>query len=84
MSVMRSVIHTGLLFQSALEGFACLVGAEGEAERAAQPWGAAQFLLESKGIPRDSDFLAEGDARISAVRSGMGGDAVEGANDDPR
>jgi hypothetical protein len=35
-------------------------------------WGAAQTLHETKGIPRDIDFLAEADARISAVRSGMG------------
>jgi hypothetical protein len=35
-------------------------------------WGAAQSLHETKGIPRDDDFLAEADARISAVRLGMG------------
>jgi hypothetical protein len=29
----------------------------------------------TKGIPRDTDFLAEADARISAVRSGMGEEA---------
>jgi hypothetical protein len=56
----------------ALEGFACLAGAQGEAERAARLWGAAQTLHETKSIPRDIDFLAEADARISAVRSGMG------------
>jgi hypothetical protein len=49
-----------------------VAGAKGEAERAAQLWGAAQTLHEAKGIPRDPDFLAEADARISAVRSGMG------------
>jgi hypothetical protein len=48
-----------------------LHGAVGEAERAARLWGAAQTLHETKGIPRDPDFLAEADARISAVRSGM-------------
>ena len=65
---------TGLnpLVQSALEGLACVAGPKGEAERAAQLWGAAQTLHEAKGIPRDTDFLAEADARISAVRSGMG------------
>jgi predicted ATPase/class 3 adenylate cyclase/Tfp pilus assembly protein PilF len=68
-----------LLTQSALEGLACLAGARGEAERAAQLWGAAQALHETKGIPRDPDFLAEADARISAVRSGMGVEAWEGA-----
>ena len=31
----------------------------------------------NKGIPRDIDFLAEADARISAVRSGMGEEAWE-------
>jgi hypothetical protein len=63
--------------QSALEGFACLAGAKGEAERAAQLWGAAQALHETKGIPRDTDFLAEADARIAAVRSRMGLDVWE-------
>jgi predicted ATPase/class 3 adenylate cyclase len=65
---------TGLtpLVQSTLEGFACLAGARGEAERAVRLWGAAQTLHETKGIPRDDDFLTEADARISAVRSGMG------------
>jgi predicted ATPase len=67
------------LVQSALEGFACLAGAKGEAERATQLWGAAQALHETKGIPRDTDFLAEADARISAVRSGMGEEAWEEA-----
>jgi hypothetical protein len=33
------------------------------------------FTLETKSIPRDIDFLAEADARISAVRSGMGEEA---------
>jgi predicted ATPase/class 3 adenylate cyclase len=59
------------LVQSALEGFACVAGGKGEAERAARLWGAAQALHETKGIPRDTDFLDEADARISAVRSGM-------------
>jgi predicted ATPase/class 3 adenylate cyclase len=59
------------IVQSVLEGFACVAGARGDAERAARLWGAAQTLHETKGIPRDTDFLAEADARISAVRSGM-------------
>jgi len=63
------------LIQSVFEGFACVAGAKGEAERAARLWGAAQALHETKGIPRDTDFLAEADARISAVRSGMGEEA---------
>jgi Tetratricopeptide repeat len=73
--------ETGLipLVQSALEGFACLAGAGGETERAARLWGAAQALHEMKGIPRDTDFLAEADARISAVRSGKGEQAWEEA-----
>jgi hypothetical protein len=62
-----------------LEGFACVAGAKGEVERAAQLWGAAQALHETKGIPRDTDFLAEADTRISAVRSGMGEGAWEEA-----
>jgi tetratricopeptide (TPR) repeat protein len=73
--------ETGLnpLVQSALEGFACLAAAKGESERAARLWGAAQALHETKGIPRDIDFLAEADARISAVRSGMREEAWEEA-----
>jgi predicted ATPase/class 3 adenylate cyclase/Tfp pilus assembly protein PilF len=67
------------LVQSVLEGFACVAGAEGEAERAARLWGAAQALHETKGIPRDTDFLAEADARISAVCSGMEEEAWEEA-----
>jgi predicted ATPase/Tfp pilus assembly protein PilF len=67
------------IVQSALEGLACLAGAKGEAERAARLWGAAQALHETKGIPRDTDFLAEADARIDAVRSGMGEEVWEEA-----
>jgi predicted ATPase/class 3 adenylate cyclase len=72
---------TGLnpLVQMALEGFACVAGAKGEAQRAARLWGAAQALHEAKGIPRDTDFLAEADTRISAVRLGMGEEAWEEA-----
>jgi DNA-binding NarL/FixJ family response regulator len=54
-----------------LEGSACVAGAKGETERAVRLWGAAQALHETKGILRDTEFLAEADARISAVRSGM-------------
>jgi len=67
------------IVQSALEGFACVAGAKGETERAARLWGAAQALHETKGIRRDTDFLAEADARISAVRSGMGEEVWEEA-----
>jgi len=67
------------IVQSALEGFACLAAAHGEAQRSAQLWGAAQALHEVKDIPRDNDFLAEADARISAVRSAMGEEAWEEA-----
>jgi hypothetical protein len=56
-----------------------LHSAVGVAERAARLWGAAQALHETKGIPRDPDFLAEADTRISAVRSGMGEIAWEEA-----
>jgi predicted ATPase/class 3 adenylate cyclase len=66
-----------LIVQSVLEGFACVAGAQGETERAARLWGAAQALHETKGIPRDPDFLAEADARIDAARSGMGAEAWE-------
>ena len=73
--------ETGMnpLVQDALEGIACLAEAKGEAERAARLWGAAQALQEAKDIPRDPDFLAEADARISAVRLGMGEEAWEEA-----
>jgi hypothetical protein len=67
------------IVQSVLEGLACLAGAQGKAERAARLWGAAQALHEAKDIPRDPDFLAEADARISAVRTGMGEQAWEEA-----
>jgi tetratricopeptide (TPR) repeat protein len=67
------------LVQWALEGLACLAGAKGEAERAVRLWGAAQALHEAKSIPRDTDFLAEADARISAVRSSMGEEGWEEA-----
>jgi predicted ATPase/class 3 adenylate cyclase len=65
--------------QSALEGLACLAAAKGEAQRAARLWGAAQVLHETKDIPRDTDFLAEADARISAVHLGMGEEEWEEA-----
>jgi non-specific serine/threonine protein kinase len=68
------------IVQSAMEGFACVAGAEGDAERAARLWGAAQALHETKTIPRDTDFLAEADARIDAVRTGMGEQAWEEAS----
>jgi hypothetical protein len=42
-------------------------------------WGAAQTLHEAKGIPRDTDWLAEADSRISDVRSGMDEQAWEEA-----
>ena len=67
------------IVQWALEGFACLAGAKGETARAAKLWGAARALHVMKGIPRDTDFLAEADPRISAVRSGMGEQAWEEA-----
>jgi non-specific serine/threonine protein kinase len=72
-TAMNPIVHHDL------EGFACLAGAQGEAQRAARLWGAAQALHEAKGIPRDPDFLAEAEARISVVRSGMGEEAWEEA-----
>jgi non-specific serine/threonine protein kinase len=65
--------------QSVLEGLACVAGAKEDSERAARLWGAVQVLHETKGIPRNIDFLAEADARISDVRSGMGEGACEEA-----
>ena len=70
-------IGLNALVISDLEGFACVAGAQAEAQRAAQLWGAAEALHEAKGIPRDPDWLAEADARISAVRSGLGEEAWE-------
>lgn len=63
-----------------LEGYACVAGAQGEARRAARLWAAAQALQEAKGIPRDTDWLDEADARISAARSGMDEQAWEEAS----
>jgi predicted ATPase/class 3 adenylate cyclase len=67
------------IVQSALEGSACVAGAQKASGRAARLWGAAQALHEAKDIPRDPDFLAEADARISEVRSGMDEQAWEEA-----
>jgi len=63
-----------------LEGCACVAGAQGETQRAAQLWGAAEALQEARGIPRDTDWLAEADVRISTVRSGLGEEAWEEAS----
>jgi tetratricopeptide (TPR) repeat protein len=63
-----------------LEGYACVAGAEGEGRRAARLWSAAQTLQDAMGIPRDTDWLAEADARISAVRSALGEQAWEEAS----
>ncbi|MBA3615570.1 MAG: hypothetical protein H0W52_05505, partial [Rubrobacteraceae bacterium] len=63
-----------------LEGYACVAGAQGEAQRAAQLWAAAQTLQKARSIPRDTDWLAEADARISTVRSGLGEEAWEEAS----
>jgi hypothetical protein len=68
-----------VLVQNALEGFACLAAGRGEVERAAQLWGAAQALHETRSLPRDTDFLAEADALIYLVRSGMEEQAWEEA-----
>jgi hypothetical protein len=57
-----------------LEGLACLAGAREEAWRAARLWGAVQ-AMKAQGIPRDTDFLDEADARICAVRSSLGDQA---------
>ena len=65
--------------QGALEGFACVAGVRRETQWAALLWGAAQALHETKGHSEDTDFLAEADARISAVRLGMGEEALEEA-----
>ena len=62
-----------------LEGYACLAGAQGEAQRAARLWVAAQTIQEERNIPRDTYWLAEADFRISAVRSGVGKVAWEEA-----
>lgn len=62
-----------------LEGYACVAGAMGAAQRAAQLWGAAQALQETMGILRDTDWLTEADERMSALRSGLGEQAWEEA-----
>jgi predicted ATPase/class 3 adenylate cyclase/Tfp pilus assembly protein PilF len=64
---------------TALEGCACAAGARREAQHAARLWGAAQTLQEARGIPRDTDWLAEADTLIFDVRSGLGEEAWEEA-----
>jgi predicted ATPase len=61
-----------------LEGYACVAGARGEARMAARLWSAAHALQNAMGIPRDTDWLAEADHRISTVRSALGEQAWEG------
>ena len=72
---------TGLypIILTTLEGYACVAGAKGDARRAARLWSAAQTLQEAMGIPRDTDWLADADARISAGRSALGEQAWEEA-----
>jgi predicted ATPase/DNA-binding CsgD family transcriptional regulator len=67
----RDIGMTGLI-QSTLEGLSCVAGGHGEGQRAARLWGAAQAFHEETGIPRDIDWLAEADAHIATVRSGLG------------
>ena len=64
---------TGLhpIVLTTLEGLACVAGARGEVQRAAQLWSSSQTLQNAMNIPRDKDWLAEADARISAVRSAL-------------
>jgi len=62
-----------------LEGYACVAGAQGEAQRAARLWGAAQTIQETKDIPRDAYWLTEADSRISVVRSNLGEEVWEEA-----
>ncbi len=61
---------TGLhpIVLTTLEGLACVAGARGDVQRAARLWSAAQTLQNAMNIPRDKDWLAEADARISVVR----------------
>jgi len=70
---LRLASDTGMepVVLTTLEGYACLAGAQGEAQRAARLWGAAQTIQEARDIPRDTDWLAEADSRISAVRSSL-------------
>jgi len=76
---LRLAADTGMepVVLTTLEGYACLAGAQGEAQRGAQLWGAAQTIQAARNIPRDTDWLAEADARISALRSGLGEQAWE-------
>ena len=57
-----------------------MAGAQAEAQRAAQLWGAAEALHEAMGTPTDiTDWLAEANTHISAVRSGLGEEGWEEA-----
>jgi predicted ATPase/DNA-binding SARP family transcriptional activator len=64
---------TGLypIVLTTLEGLACVAGARGDGQRAARLWSAAQTLQNAMNIPRDKDWSAVGDTRISAVRSAL-------------
>jgi predicted ATPase len=61
-----------------LKGYACVIGARGEARGSARLWGAAQDL-EAKGILKDTELPPDADLRISAVRSSLGEQAWEEA-----
>ena len=72
---------TGLypIVLTTLEGYACVAAARGQARRSARLWSAAQALQSEMGIPRDTDWLAEADTRISALRSALDEQAWEEA-----
>ncbi len=55
-----------------LEGYACVAGVQGVAQRVARLWGAAPTIQETNDISRDAYWLTEGDSRVSAVRSNLG------------
>ena len=69
-----------------LNGYACVIGARGEAWGAARLWGAAQ-ALEAKGILKDTELPPETPTphlrgALELGRAGVGGGAGRGSGDD--
>jgi predicted ATPase/DNA-binding SARP family transcriptional activator/DNA-binding CsgD family transcriptional regulator len=62
-----------------LEGFASLVGAKAEGERAAMLWGAAEALREEIGSPIQPTDRADYDRSVAAARTHLEGAAWEAA-----
>jgi hypothetical protein len=62
-----------------LEGFAHVAGAEGDAERAARLFGAAEALREALGAPLPPVERAHYDRSVAATRAALGEEAFAAA-----